>query len=79
MNMDKVNKFIVKYRLIRRTIVFVLLPIVVVIDVDSYLLYRAKLLEYTSGLVGFLGIINGLIATIIGFYFTGKEDQARAD
>ena len=79
MNIDKINKFIVKYRLIRRTIVFVLLPIVVAIDVDSYLLYRAELLEYTSGLVGFLGIVNGLIATIVGFYFTNRKGSCDAD
>lgn len=79
MNIDKINTFIVKYKLIRRAIVFVLLPIVIAIDIDSYLLCRVGLLEYTSGLVGFLGIINGLIATIIGFYFTGKEDQTKAD
>ncbi|MBA7583165.1 hypothetical protein ES708_25105 [subsurface metagenome] len=79
MNIDKINKFIIKYRLIRRTIVFVLLPIVVAIDVDSYLLYRAELLEYTSGLVGFLGIVNGLIATIVGFYFTNRKGSCDAD
>lgn len=79
MNIDKINNFIVKYKLIRRAIVFILLPIVIAIDIDSYLLFRIGLLEYTSGLVGFLGIINGLIATIIGFYFTGKEDQTKAD
>jgi len=79
MNIDKINNFIVKYKLIRRAIVFVLLPVVVAIDVDSYLLCRVGLLEYTSGLVGFLGIINGLVGTIIAFYFTGKEDQSEAD
>ena len=64
---------------IRRAIVFVMIPIVVAIDIDSYLLYRIGLLEYTVGLVGFLTIINGLLGTIIGFYFTGKKDQIEAD
>ena len=64
---------------IRRTIVFALIPIVLAIDIDSYLLYRIGLLEYTVGLVGFLGIINGLLGTIIGFYLTGKKDQVEAD
>ena len=64
---------------IRRTIVFILIPIVLAIDIDSYLLFRVGLLEYTIGLVGFLGIINGLLATIIGFYFTGKREQVEAD
>ena len=64
---------------IRRTIVFVLIPIVVAIDIDSYLLFRASLLEYTIGLVGFLSIINGLLGTIIAFYMTGKKDQIEAD
>ena len=56
-----------------------MIPIVVAIDIDSYLLYRIGLLEYTVGLVGFLTIINGLLGTIIGFYFTGKKDQIEAD
>lgn len=79
MNIDKINEIIIRYRLIRRAIVFVLLPIVIAVDIDSYLLCRAGLLEYTSGLVGFLGIINGLIGTIIAFYFTNKEDSVKAD
>ena len=79
MNIDKINNFIIKYRLIRRAIVFILLPIVMAINVDSYILYRVGSLEYTTGLVGFLGIVNGLIATIIGFYFTGKKDHTEAD
>lgn len=64
---------------IRRTIVFILIPIVLAIDIDSYLLFRMGLLEYTTGFVGFIGIINGLLATIIGFYFTGKKEQVDAD
>lgn len=64
---------------IRRAIVFILIPIVVLMDIDSYLLFRVGLLEYTVGLVGFLGIINGLLGTIIGFYFTGTEKQVEAD
>jgi len=64
---------------IRRAIVFVLMPIVLAIDVDSYLLFRVGLLEYTVGLVGFLGIINGLVGTIIAFYMTGKKEQVEAD
>ena len=64
---------------IRRTIVFVLIPIVLAIDIDSYLLFRIGLIEYTVGLVGFLGIINGLLGTIIAFYMTGKKDQVEAD
>ena len=79
MNINKIIEFIVKYRLIRRMIVFILLPIVVAIDFDSYLLYRVGLLEYTSGLVGFLGIINGLVGTIIAFYFTNKNESCEAD
>lgn len=79
MNMDKINEVIIKYRLIRRAIVFVLLPIVLVIDINSYLLFRIGLLKYTVGLVGFLGIINGLVGTIIAFYFTNKEDSVKAD
>lgn len=64
---------------IRRTIVFALIPIVLAIDIDSYLLYRIGLLEYTVGLVGFLGIINGLLGTIIAFYFTGKKEHIEGD
>jgi len=79
MNMKKINEVIIKYRLIRRAIVFILLPIVVAIDIDSYLLCRVGLLEYTSGLVGFLGIINGLITTIIVFYFTNDKKSCDAD
>ncbi len=79
MNIDKINKAIIKYRLIRRAIVFILLPIVIAGNIDSYLLYRAGLLEYTVGLIGFLGIVNGLVATILGFYFTGRADQVDAD
>lgn len=78
-NIKKINETIIKYRIIRRAIVFVLLPIVIAVDVDSYLLYRVGALEYTTGLVGFLGIINGLIGTIVAFYFTGREDQTKAD
>jgi len=76
---DKINNFIIKYRVIRRTIVFVLLPIVVAIDIDSYLLFRAGELEYTAGLVGFLSIFNGLVGTVIAFYFTNKKDSVEAD
>lgn len=64
---------------IRRTIVFALIPIVLAIDIDSYLLYRIGLLEYTVGLVGFLGIINGLLTTIVAFYFKGKLPEVEAD
>ena len=64
---------------IRRIIVFALIPIVFTINIDSYLLFRAGLLEYTNGFVGFLGIINGLLATIVGFYFTGKKEHVEAD
>ena len=64
---------------IRRAIVFIMIPIVLAIDIDSYLLYRVGLLEYTVGLVGFLGIINGLVGTILAFYMTGKKDQVEAD
>jgi len=64
---------------IRRIIVFALIPIVVTIDIDSYLLFRVGLIEYTNGLLGFLGIINGLLGTIIGFYFTGKKEHIEAD
>ena len=64
---------------IRRTIVFFFIPIVLAIDIDSYLLYRIGLLEYTTGLVGFLTIINGLLGTIIGFYFTGKKEHIEGD
>lgn len=64
---------------IRRAIVFVMIPIVLAIDIDSYLLYRIGLLEYTVGLVGFLSIINGLLGTIIAFYFKGKKDEVEAD
>lgn len=64
---------------IRRAIVFALIPIVLAIDIDSYLLFRVRLLEYTMGLVGFLGIINGLLGTIIAFYFTGTNKQVEAD
>lgn len=64
---------------IRRTIVFILIPIVLAINIDSYLLYRIGLLEYSVGLVGFLTIINGLLGTIIGFYFTGKKEHIEAD
>lgn len=79
MNIDKINKAIIKYRIIRRAIVFILLPIVIAIDIDSYLLCRVGLLEYTTGLVGFLGIINGLVGTIIAFYFTNKNESCEAD
>ena len=64
---------------IRRTIVFVLMPIVLAIDIDSYLLFRVGLLEYTVGLVGFLGIMNGLVGTILAFYMTGKKEHVEAD
>ena len=64
---------------IRRAIVFVMIPIVLAIDIDSYLLYRVGLLEYTVGLVGFLSIINGLLGTIIAFYMTGKKEHIEAD
>lgn len=64
---------------IRRTIVFIMIPIVLVIDIDSYLLYRVGLLEYTVGLVGFLSIINGLLGTIIAFYLTGKKEHIEGD
>lgn len=64
---------------IRRTIVFVFIPIVLAIDIDSYLLYRIGLLEYTVGLVGFLGIINGLLTTIVAFYFKGRIEDVNAD
>ena len=64
---------------IRRTIVFIMIPIVLAIDIDSYLLFRMGLLEYTTGFVGFLTIINGLLGTILGFYLTGKKDQVDAD
>ena len=64
---------------IRRAIVFALIPIVLAIDIDSYLLYRVGLLEYTVGLVGFLGIINGLLGTIVGFYFKGRIEDVNAD
>lgn len=64
---------------IRRAIVSVMIPIVLAIDIDSYLLYRIGLLEYTVGLVGFLSIINGLLGTIIAFYMTGKKEHIEAD
>ena len=64
---------------IRRTIVFIMIPIVLAIDIDSYLLYRIGLLEYTTGLVGFLGIINGLLTTVIAFYFKGRIEDVNAD
>lgn len=64
---------------IRRTIVFILIPIVIAIDIDSYLLFRVGLIEYTVGLIGFLGIINGLLGTILGFYFAGRREQVEAD
>lgn len=64
---------------IRRAIVFILIPIVLAIDIDSYLLFRIGLLEYTVGLVGFLSIINGLLGTIIAFYMKGKKDEVEAD
>lgn len=64
---------------IRRTIVFIMIPIVLAIDIDSYLLFRMGLLEYTTGFVGFLTIINGLLGTILAFYLTGKKDQVDAD
>lgn len=64
---------------IRRAIVFALIPIVVAIDIDSYLLFRVGLLEYAVGLVGFLGIINGLVGSVIAFYFTGTIKQVEAD
>lgn len=79
MNIKKINETIIKYRLIRRAIVFALIPMVLAIDIDSYLLFRIGSLEYTTGFVGFIGIINGLLGTIIGFYFTGKKDQVEAD
>jgi len=56
-----------------------MIPIVLAIDIDSYLLYRVGSLEYTVGLVGFLSIINGLLGTIVAFYMTGKKDQVEAD
>ena len=64
---------------IRRAIVFIMIPIVLAIGIDSYLLFRVGLLEYTVGLVGFLSIINGLLGTIIAFYMTGKIEQVDAD
>lgn len=64
---------------IRRTIVFALIPIVLAIDIDSYLLFRVGLLEYTVGFVGFLGIINGLLTTIVAFYFKGRIEDVNAD
>lgn len=64
---------------IRRAIVFALIPIVLAINIDSYLLYRVGLLEYTVGLVGFLGIINGLLTTVIAFYFKGRIEDVNAD
>ncbi len=64
---------------IRRTIVFILIPIVLAIDIDSYLLYRIGLLEYTVGLVGFLTIINGLLGTVVTFYLTGKKEHIEGD
>jgi len=64
---------------IRRAIVFILIPIVLAIDIDSYLLYRIGLLEYSVGLVGFLGIINGLLTTVIAFYFKGRREDIEAD
>lgn len=64
---------------IRRTIVFALIPIVFAINIDSYLLFRVGLIEYTTGLLGFLGIINGLLGTIIGFYFKGRLKDVEAD
>lgn len=64
---------------IRRAIVFIMIPIVLSIDIDSYLLFRIGQLEYTVGLVGFLSIINGLLGTIIGFYLKGKKDEIEAD
>jgi len=73
------NKIILPKAFIRRTIVFVMIPIVLAIDIDSYLLYRVGSLEYTVGLVGFLSIINGLLGTIVAFYMTGKKDQVEAD
>ncbi|GAH66863.1 unnamed protein product, partial [marine sediment metagenome] len=44
-----------------------------------YLLYRIGLLKYTVGLVGFLGIINGLLTTIVAFYFKGRIEDVDAD
>jgi len=56
-----------------------MIPIVLAIDIDSYLLFRVGLLKYTVGLVGFLTIINGLLGTIITFYMTGKKEHIEAD
>jgi len=56
-----------------------MMPIVLAIDIDSYLLFRVGLIEYTVGLVGFLSIINGLLGTIVAFYMTGKIEQVEAD
>ena len=64
---------------IRRAIVFIMIPIVLAIDIDSYLLFRVGLLKYTVGLVGFLSIINGLLGTIVAFYMTGRKEQIEAD
>ena len=64
---------------IRRTIVFILIPIVLAIDIDSYLLFRIGLLKYTTGFVGFLTIINGLLGTILAFYLTGKKEHIEGD
>ena len=64
---------------IRRTIIFIMIPIVLVIDIDSYLLFRAGLIEYTAGLIGFLSIINGLLGTILAFYLTGKKENVEGD
>ena len=73
------NKIKFKKIFIRRSIVFILLPITLLIDIDSYLLFRVGLIEYTTGCIGFLGILNGLLGTILGFYFSGRKDQVEAD
>ena len=64
---------------IRRAIVFIMMPIVLAIDIDSYLLFRVGLIEYTTGCVGFLGILNGLLGTVIAFYFKGRSNEVEAD
>jgi hypothetical protein len=56
-----------------------MMPIVLAIDIDSYLLFRVGLIEYTTGCVGFLGILNGLLGTVIAFYFKGRSNEVEAD
>jgi len=73
------NKIKFKKIFIRRAIVFIMMPIVLAIDIDSYLLFRVGLIEYTTGCVGFLGILNGLLGTVIAFYFKGRSNEVEAD